>query len=424
MKSTKLDRIVIIISALCIVGIGVTGWIANATQIPARVAYLSPAFGGVQNVWITDIDNLDHQRQLTFSEYGIFDFDVSTDGRWLAFADKNETSATRIRLLDIQLEQTIELVDCIALDAYCTTPVFSPDGTQLAYQRSELIEGQYEESRIWLIDMTDPNYETQPLFTDPKVVGHSPVWSQDNNTLAFYGTDGQTYEDVLIDAPVENDEHEDDEHDEAEGDEDGHTDELDHNHDHQLPVAQDLGIIVYDFVPRGDDDIQLRLIPSSHGSMGTISPNGQQVIFPEVVNRSGQFYSHLRLADLLNKEFSAFTDPDGATDDVVAQWSPNGQTVALARRYMDERWTKGHQLYIRDAEDDTLTSIAFDEHYNTSYFRWNSTGSQLVLQRFPLETTDATIVNDARPEIWVIDLKTNVLTKIAENAFLPQWASP
>ena len=394
MKPSKLDRVVIVLCVFCILCIGIIAWLNDITRQSARVAYLYPAFGGVQNVWMSDIDNPDNQRQLTFSDYGIFDFDVSTDGRWLAFADKNVESATRIRLLDIPNEQVIELVDCIALEAYCTTPVFSPDGSKLAYQRTEQVNGQYEEqSRIWLVDMTSPNYETSRLITDLHVVGHSPVWSADNNTLAFYGIDNAE--------PLGEEEH-----------------------DHTHSDASDTGILIYDFVPRGEDGVQLRFIPSSHGSMGTISPDGQQVVFPEIVSRSNQYFSYLQIADLLNKELLAFTDPEGNTDDVVAQWSPDGQTVALARRYMDERWTQGHQLYLRDVEDDTLTVLAYDERYNTSYFRWNSTGTHLVLQRFPLKNTDGTATRDAHPEVWVVDVKTGALTEIVANAFLPQWASP
>lgn len=384
MKLSKLDRVVIIISLLSIVGIAVTSWINDAVQIRDRVAYLFPAFGGVQNVWMADNENPDNQRQLTFSEYGILDFDVSTDGRWLAFADKNAESATRIRVLDIQNKAVIELVDCIALDAYCTTPVFSPDGTKLAYQRSALVAEQFEETRIWWVDMTTYDYETQPLLADDLIVGHSPVWSQDNNTLAFYSI--------------------------------GVADE----HDHPL----ESGIVIYDFVPRGDDDIQLRFIPSTHGSMGTISPDGQTIIFPEIVNRGTQYFSYLQIADIFNKELLAFTDPEGNTDDVVAQWSPDGQKVAFARRYIDERWTKGHQLYIQDVVDESITAFAYDERYNTSYFRWNNDGSRMVLQRFPLENEDGTAVNDAHPEIWVVDLETSELFKIIDNAFLPQWATP
>jgi len=158
--------------------------------------------------------------------------------------------------------------------------------------------------------------------------------------------------------------------------------------------------------------------------MGTISPDGQTIIFPEIVNRGTQYFSYLQIADIFNKELLAFTDPEGNTDDVVAQWSPDGQKVAFARRYIDERWTKGHQLYIQDVVDESITAFAYDERYNTSYFRWNNDGSRMVLQRFPLENEDGTAVNDAHPEIWVVDLETSELFKIIDNAFLPQWATP
>lgn len=377
MKLSKLDIVVISISILCIIGVGIAGVINTLNYQAPQVAYLYPAFGGVQNVWMTDIEAPDKQQQLTFSEYGVFDYNVSTDGRWLAFADKNSEAATQIRLFDIINDHMIELVDCVGLKAYCTTPVFSPDGTKLAYQRSESVNGQYELSRIWLVDLTNRDYETTPLLADTHVVGYSPVWSQDNNTLAFYSAD-----------------------------------------DHES------GILIYDFLARQDDDVQLRFIPSAHGSMGTVSPNGQVIIFPEIVQRGELFYTHLRKADLLNKEFTAFTDPEAAIDDVVAQWSPDGQTVALARRYTDDRWTKGHQLYLRDASGGDLIPIAYDERYNTSYFRWNNAGTRLVLQRFPLQNADGTAIRDARPEVWVVDLESGDLTQVIADAFLPQWVSP
>ena len=379
MKLSKLDIVVIFIATFCIVGIGIAGFLSDPTNQPVRIAYLSPAFGGVPNVWVSDIDNPDGQRQLTFSEYGVFDFDVSDDGRWLAFAEKNSESIARIRLLDIPNNRVIELVDCIELNAHCTTPVFSPDDTKLAYQRHESIGESYGLSRIWLIDMTTPNYETAPLIADSQVVGHSPVWSQDNNTLAFYSGD-----------------------------------------------TTQPGILIFDFVPREADGVQLRFIPSTHGSMGTISPNGQEIIFPEIVQRDDQLFTHLRIADLLDKEFEAFTDPEGPSDDVVAQWSPDGQTVAISRRYTDDRWTQGYQLYLRDtsSESDDLIPIGYEPNLNTSYFRWNSTGNRLVMQRFPLPTANGSSNRDARPEIWVYDLESDELIKVLEDAFLPQWASP
>lgn len=379
MNISKLDRIVIAIVVLSIIGVGLVAILSDPANQTPEVAYLYPAFGGVQNVWISPIDQPENQQQLTLSEYGIYDYDVSDDGRWLAFAEKNSEGSAQIRMLDIPNNRVIDLVNCVEIEAYCTTPAFSPDGTKLAYQRSESINGTYGLSRIWLVDLTSPGYETIPLIKDTQVVGHTPVWSQDNNTLAFYSAD-----------------------------------------------TTQPGILIYDFVPRGDDDVQLRFIPSSYGAMGSISPNGQEIIFPEIVRRNDQIFTHLRMADLLDKEFEAFTDPQGPTDDVAVQWSPDGQTVAFARKYTDDRWTVGHQLYLQNAsaEAGDLTPVAYDENYNTSYFRWNSMGSRLVMQRFPLQNADGTPNRNAAPEVWVYDLETDNLLMVIENAFLPQWASP
>jgi len=379
MSMSKLDRIVIVIVALSIVAVGLVAILSDPANQTPEVAYLYPAFGGVQNVWKSPIDQPDNQQQLTFSEYGIYDYDVSDDGRWLAFAEKNSEGSAQIRMLDIPNKRVIELVNCIEIEAYCTTPAFSPDGTKLAYQRSESINGRYGLSRIWLVDLTSSNYETVPLIKDSQVVGHTPIWSQDNNTLAFYSAD-----------------------------------------------TTQPGILIFDFVPRGDNDVQLRFIPSSYGVMGSISPNGQEIIFPEIVRRNDQIFTHLRIADLLDKEFEAFTDPQGPTDDVAVQWSPDGQTVAFARKYTDDRWTVGHQLYLRDAEstEDNLTPVAYDENYNTSYFRWNSKGNRLVMQRFPLQSEDGTPNRNAAPEVWVYDIEADELIQVIDNAFLPQWASP
>jgi Tol biopolymer transport system component len=128
--------------------------------------------------------------------------------------------------------------------------------------------------------------------------------------------------------------------------------------------------------------------------------------------------SYLQSADLLEKELSSFTDSDGPTDDVTAQWSPNGKTVAFARRYTDERWTQGYQIYLRDIDSDQLITVVYDKRYTTSNFHWNSTGTRLVMQRFPLG------VANARPEIWVYDLETDTLNEVLSDAFLPRWASP
>jgi len=157
--------------------------------------------------------------------------------------------------------------------------------------------------------------------------------------------------------------------------------------------------------------------------MGTISPNGQRIIFPEIARRGEQFFTYLRIADLGDKTFAAFTDPNGPADEASARWNPDGQTVALARRYTDKRWTPGHQLYLRSAndEDEALAPVLYDERYSTSYFRWNQTGDRLVMQRLPLARGDDDDKRRRVPEIWVYDIEIGASSKVAENAFVPQW---
>ncbi len=377
MKPDKLDLAVVIIVCACLLGVGSAAWVMDPARQPTRVAYLYPATGGTQNVWMADIDDPAARQQLTFSEHGVFDFDFSADGRWLAFAERSGVGAVTLRLLDLANGGLTDLVDCVALKANCTSPVFSPDGKWLVYQRAESIGGRYGLPRIWLVNMISSGYDTVALIADKQVVGHSPIWSADSNTVAFYSAD----------------------------------------------VTQP-GILIYDFIPRGADDIQLRFIPSAHGTMGTLAPNGRQLIFPELSRRGDQFFTHLRIADLGAKTFAAFTDPEGPTDDVAAQWSPDGETVAFARRYTDGRWTPGHQLYLKrvSASEDELRPVAYEPRFTTSYFRWNLKGNRLVMQRFPLVRDESSAEGPALPEIWVHDFNSGDSRKITDDAFLPQWA--
>ncbi len=372
MKADRLDLAVLLIVAFCLAGVAAVAFFSDPGRQPALVAYLYPATSAPHNVWLAEMQDPAAKRQLTFSDAGVYDFDISPDGRWLAYAERHSSGAVALRLLDIPAGRTRTLVDCVAIKALCTTPVFSPDGAKLAYQRSETASRGFGLPRIWLVSLLGADYDTVPLIADSQVLGHSPVWSGDSNTVAFYSAD-----------------------------------------------TTQPGILIFDFAPRGDDGVQLRFIPSSHGAMGALSPNGQQLIFPELVRRDGRFYTHLRIADLAARQFAAFTDPQGPTDDVAAQWSPDGDTVALARQYTDARWTPGHQLYLRRLSDETesLRAVAYDPRYNSSYFRWNRAGDALATQRFPLQSEGA-----AKPEVWAHDLRSGESRLLAADAFLPQWA--
>ena len=376
MRPSKLDVAVGLVALICLAGAGIVAEISVPAGQPLRVAYLFPANGGVPNVWTAEIGDPASKEQLTFSEFGVYDFDFSLDGNWLAYSERTREGVGILRLLYLRERRTIDPFYCIEAAANCGGPVFSPDGSRLAYERSELLGNAYGLPRIWLIDMHSPDFDTVPLIADADISGRAPVWAAEGNTLAFYSAD-----------------------------------------------SHEPGILIHEFVPHEGDEAHLHFIPSSHGTVGTISPDGLQIIFPEIVRRGEQHFAHLRKVDLQNREYTSFTDPEGPTDDVSVRWSPDGDTVALARKYTDNRWTAGHQLYLRSSggEDETLTPVVFDERYSTSYFRWNQKGDRLVMQRFPLLDGTGADARPPSPEVWTYDLKKGESSKIVENAFVPQW---
>ena len=381
MKLSRLDLTVVSLITLALALVAGIAFLTDPARQSPRVAFLYPAYGDVQNVWVAEIDNPDIQQQMTFSDRGIFDFAYSTDGRWLAYTERDdETGLNNIFLLDTTRDQVFDISNCPAQDASCRNPSFSPDGSWLVYQRaqwnSDLSTGGPGLDRIWLVDMKSTNFQTEPLVADPQIVAHSPRWAADSRHLGFYSAD----------------------------------------------ITQP-GIIIYDFEATGDDPL-LRFIPSSHGAMGTLSPNGQELIFPEIIRRGGQIFTYLQIADLLDRDFTAFTNPDDAIDDANARWHPDGQRVAIARQYTDDRWTRGHHVYLMDARTGDIEPLVYDERYNSSFFEWNSTGTHLLMQRFPMLDEDGNASPGGLPEIWVYAMETGELTLINDNAFFPNWASP
>lgn len=335
-----------------------------------RVAYLAPADSAPQNVWIADPNEPDSARQVTFSQSGVFDFSVSPDGQQLAFSERRtDAPATDLKLFDLETEAVRTLVECP--DSDCSAPVWRPDGNVIAYTRvdhnSDLPDVGASPSRVWLVDLTTNPPTTQPLFEDTQILGYGVQWSMDGQTISFF--------------------------------------------DNSVP-----GIAIYDFAIES-----LEVIASEHGTSGALSPDGNRLIFPEVRFQEGQVRTRLLKATIDEGIVQTLTPEDNALDDDVATWHPNGEQLAVGRRYWDERYTRGLQIYLMNAETGEADPLIIDERYAHGFFEWDSNGRQLVMQRFPQLTEQGEVNTGGRPEIWTYDMETDTLTRVAENGFFPKW---
>jgi len=336
-----------------------------------HVAYLMPANSAPQNVWIADPADPASAKQVTFSPSGILNFDVSPDGTKVAFAERNTSTGTSdIKMLDLESGALQQLTNCP--DSDCNTPVWRPGGTMIAYHRIDLNSAMTNvgtsPTRVWLIDLSTTPATTRPLFPDSQVLGYNPEWSADGSRIAVYDNNSQ-------------------------------------------------GILIYNFA-----DPVPTLIPTRNGGGDvSFSPDGTKVVFPNLIIENALARSNLLMADLTTnevKELSAAADP---LDDSTTAWSPDGRYLVIARRYMDDRFTRTRQLYLMDMQDESVTPLVVDSRYFNGFFSWDPQGTSLVIQRFPELTEDNQPNNEGTPEIWTYELDTKLLTKVATNSYLPRW---
>ncbi len=336
-----------------------------------RVAYLSPADNVPQNIWAVDPANPDQAAQLTFSPTGIYDYAVSPDGSQIAFSERSTDGTSDIKLIDLDTGALRQLTNCP--DSSCTTPVWRPDGQVIAYERVDFntsLQVGRSPTRIWLIDMTTASAPTRPLFEESQLLSYNAQWSADGNRIAVFD-------------------------------------------------SSSVAILVYDFTTG-----EITAVPSRSGTSGALSPDGTRLIFPDIppIEEGQNVSQYLRLVDLVSQELSYISMPDDPIEDDQARWSPDGEWLAITRRYTDDRYTRGYQLYLLDPDSPAdVTPLTGDPSYADGVYYWDATGTQIVIQRLRLLDENGQPDNLARPEIWTLDVASGALTQVAVNAYLPRW---
>ncbi len=325
-----------------------------------RIVYLGPADKNLRNLYSIDPSS-GVTRQITSSQEGVLDFDVAPDGSSIAYSELQPQGTANLMLWDTATETSRLLYEC--LHAACSSPIWRPDGSAIAFQRIDLNPvgtgpGAY---RVWILDMITGT--AQPLFKDTQQLGYMPRWSPDGLKLAVFNTNMG-------------------------------------------------GISIHDFKTGQDAVIQ-----SDQGELGQFSPDGKWIYFPRVVSvGNDQSVVHLVLVDLasgLNVQHDLVPDND-LSDDVEAVWLPDSKSLIVARR-LDPSGNSGPQLYQIEVESGKTTPLIVDPEYSQSNLRLSPLGDVLLMQRF------AQNQSGARPELWSYNLNTHELKRIVENAGVPGW---
>lgn len=366
---SRFDRLTAGVVLVLVAAVALTVLIASLrpeTVSTAQIAYLAPARSSA-NIWLVNPAQPENPQQLTFSATGVFDFAVSKDGNLIAYAEQQPgKSVFELMLLDRRSGSTRQLTNCAAENATCTTPAWRPDGQVLAYERTELNDPMGNVSRVWLLDLSREPLNTFPLFSQADVLGNDPKWSGDGQKLAFYDAATQA-------------------------------------------------VLVYNFAAAAAEE-QLIALPSANGSSGAISPDGTHLVFPELLITTPT-RAIMRLANLITGDFRSLTPQDDETEDRAAAWHPDGQHIVVGRRYLDNRFTVGDQLYEVDTLTGELQPLIIDPTYQHSSPAWSPDGSQLVLHRYQIQGAN----DRTTPEIWLYDPQAKTLVKLVDDGFYPVW---
>jgi Tol biopolymer transport system component len=337
-----------------------------------RVAYLSPADSIPQNVWAAVPGDLDSAEQLTFSTSGISSFDVSPDGTRIAYAERNTNTGTSdIKMMSLETGVIQQLTNCP--DSDCDSPVWRPDGNIIAYHRVDLNSGLdaigASPTRVWLIDLSTQPASTRPLFADSQILSYAPQWSADGSRISVYDNNQR-------------------------------------------------GLLIYDF-----KDDSMGFIPTANGGGDVaLSPDGMRVVYPHLIITETQgARTTLDMADLENQRVIQLSHAGEPVDDATTAWHPDGRRLIVARRYIDNRYTRTRQLYLMDTEDLSIEPLIYEPRYFNGYFSWDPLGQMIVMQRFPEMTEDGQPNNNGRPEIWTYHLANDELLQAAENGYFPRW---
>jgi Tol biopolymer transport system component len=340
-----------------------------------RIAYLWPA-NGPADVYARPVEGEDTSR-LTQTELGVYDYNLSRDGATLVYSAERSDGGTDLRLLDLSAGEDRLVLTCSGGER-CRAPSLSPAVDTLAFERVTLrAEGAAGPvsgpSRVWAISLSPG---AQPFRVGPEGhVSSMPVWSP-SGRLAYY--DNTLAAIVFVD------------------------------------LSAGLAPLAY--------------VPSDLGLTGSWSPDGAYLVFPEIVfpatppagasdEGAVRFYSHILRAEARSGSVVDLWRPGtGLVEDASPAYSPDGQWIAFARKYLEhERWTLGRQLWVMRADGSGAHSLTDEPDFNYSALAWSPDSSTLVYMRF----NQADLTQTA--EIWTMDLDGQNPRRLIIGGYLPRW---
>lgn len=295
---------------------------------------------------------------LSNSDGRVFDFAVSVDGEQLVYSVVNDDSGIDLWVVDRDGENERVLLDCGA--DRCYAPDWAADG-QIAYSRASAPltpTEPYSPPRTWLLDALGG--ETIRLYADTQKIGYGPIWSPDATHLAYF--DGIQSQIVILD--VRN------------------------------------GREIY--------------VPTKAGVVGSWNPDSTQMLFFDVQTADNVAVNLIYRASLETEDVLPFFDPQPMDANYSnPNISPNGEWIAIKVRPLDAG--PGDEVWVMPFDGRFGNVVSDEPDLLFSAIDWDPWSMRLLLSKVSLG------VADRAPEVWLWDMETAQITRLAEDASAAVW---
>lgn len=325
----------------------------------ARVAYLTPS-EGASNLFLLDPESAAVQR-VTSEPYGVYDYAISPDGTRAVISVSRDANGERdLVLVNLDGSERKVLLRCDV--EVCQSASWSADGTRIAFERRALIQRAIGKlpgpARIWLMDVN--TQQTVPLYADNQRIGSLPMWSPVDDRLAFVD-------------------------------------------------STDSAVTIIDTV-----SLEPLQLPSNLGDPGAWSPDGNQLIFPDILPLEDRGYNQMYRVDLARSVITTVF-PISTHNDAAVAWAPSGALIAFSRQEAGSRALIGAQIWTAKPDGSSAQRVTSDYEYSHFRLAWSPDERWLVAQRFKLTE------QYAKPQVWLSSRDGATQRVLAEDATQPVW---